>query len=535
MEQAWAKELDKLNKVELIKLEKDGLDIVNDIERYAKLGFDAIEEKDFDLLKWLGLYISRPKEAGFFLLRVKVPGGVLTSAQARVLGSLARDYGRNLLDISTRHAIQLHWIRVEYLPDIFARLEKVGLSCLESAGDCPRTIVGNPVAGYDPEEVIDAAPILKQVSDFFHNNRDFSNLPRKFKMSISGSIHNPVHAEINDLSFTPAEKELVGEKVLGFNVLVGGGLSAKPSMALPLNIFVRSEQVLAVAKAVAAIFRDYGYREKRNHARLKFLLQDWGIHKFRQEVIKLTGPLAASGQDLTVDWNAGCLYGVNKQKQAGLNYVGLSIPLGRFDADEIEQLAALAEQYGDGSLRTTNSQNMILLNIPDAQVENLLAEKVLTRLTPFPAPFTARAVCCTGTQFCPLGIAETKQRAAAILEYLDKQVKLAEPLVLHISGCVNSCAQQQVADIGLQGVMARVGDQLTEAFEFSLGGKLGPQAAFSVKLKGSVPADRAAKAIESLVVFFIISKLPGEYFNQFVQRVGPESFQLELDKYIAQG
>ena len=399
----------------------------------------------------------------------------------------------------------------------------------------PRTIVGNPVAGYDPEEVIDAAPILQQVSNFFHNNRDFSNLPRKFKMSISGSIYNPVHAEINDLSFTPAERELAGEKVLGFNVLVGGGLSAQPSMALPLNIFVRSEQVLTVAKAVAAIFRDYGYREKRNHARLKFLLQDWGIDKFRQEVVKLTGPLATGGRDLTVDWNAGCLYGVNKQKQAGLNYVGLSIPLGRLDADEIEQLAALAEQYGDGSLRTTNSQNMMLLNIPDGQVEKLLAEQVLTRLTPFPAPFTALAVCCTGTQFCPLGIAETKQRAAAILAYLDKQIKLPEPLVLHISGCVNSCAQQQVADIGLQGVMAKVGDQLTEAFVFSLGGKLGPQAAFSVKLKGSVPADRAVKAIESLVVFFMTGRSPGEHFNQFVQRVGLAGFQLELDKYIAQG
>ncbi len=533
MKQIWAKDVSKLNKVELIKLEKDGLDIVNDIERYAKLGYEAIEERDFDLLKWLGLYISRPKEDGYFLLRVKVPGGVLNSAQARVLGGIARDYGRNLLDISTRHAIQFHWIRVEYLPDIFARLETVGLSCLESAGDCPRTIVGNPVAGYETDEVIDASPVLKEVSDFFHNNREFSNLPRKFKMSISGSIHNPVHAEINDLSFTPAEKEIDDGKTLGFNVMVGGGLSAKPYMAEPLNIFVRPDQVLAVAKAVAAIFRDYGYREKRNHARLKFLLEDWGVEKFQQELLALTGPLLTRGKDLTVNWNMGCVHGVHKQKPAGYSYVGLAVPLGRFFAEEMEALAAIADSYGDGSIRTTNSQNLVLPNIPEDKVQALLAEKVLARLTPFPKTFTAHAVSCTGTQFCPLGVTETKQRAAAMLEYLDKQVELDTPLVLHISGCVNSCAQQQIADIGLQGAVKRIEDNITEAFEFSIGGQLGPQAAFGTKLKGSVAADHAVKVIERFAVIYKESRLPGESFNNFVQRVGIETFQNELNNFIA--
>ncbi|SMC32568.1 nitrite/sulfite reductase [Sporomusa malonica] len=531
MEQVWAKELDKLNKVELIKLEKDGLDIVNDIERFARLGFDSVTEKDFDLLKWLGLYISRPKEAGFFLLRVKVPGGVLNSAQARGLAGIARDYGRNLLDVSTRHAIQFHWIRVEYLPDIFARLEKVGLSCLESAGDCPRTIVGNPVSGYDLDEVIDAGPVLKEVSDVFHNNREFSNLPRKFKISISGSIHNPVHAEINDLSFTPAEKEIDGVIVKGFNVLVGGGLSVKPYMAQPIDVFVLPEQVLTVAKATATIFRDYGYREKRNHARLKFLLQDWGIEKFQQELAKLTGPLAARGSDLTTGWNAGCQHGIHKQKQPGLNYVGLAIPVGRFTAEELEELAAIADNYGDGSIRTTNSQNLVLPNVPDSKVDGLLSEKVLVRLSPFPQPFTAYAVCCTGTQFCPLGVAETKQRARDILEYLDNNVEIDTPVVLHISGCINSCAQQQIADIGLQGVMARVEEQVVEAFEVSIGGRLGLQAAFGVKLKGAVPADKAAKAIEHLVAFFKGNKMAGESFGDYVQRAGINAFQEQLDGF----
>lgn len=530
MSRIWAKDLDKLNKVELIKLEKDGLDIINDIERFAKEGFTALEEKDFDLLKWLGLYISRPKEAGFFLLRVKVPGGVLNSAQARVLSGIAREYGRNLLDISTRHAIQFHWIRVEYLPDIFARLEKVGLSTLESAGDCPRTVVGNSAAGLEADEVFDANPVLQQVSAFFHNNRDFSNLPRKFKISISGSIHNPVHAEINDLSFVPAEKEIDGVLVKGFHVLVGGGLSAKPYLAQPIDVFVLPEQVVSVAAAVATIFRDYGYREKRNHARLKFLVEDWGLEKFQAELSKLTGQLAGRGKDLTVDWNAGCQHGVHKQAQPGLSYVGLSIPLGRFFAEEFEEIATLADNYGDGSIRTTNAQNLLLPNIPDNKVEALLGEKVLTRLTPFPKPFTAHAVCCTGTQFCPLGVTETKQRAEGILEYLDNRIELDVPLRLHITGCVNSCAQQQIADIGLQGVMARVDGQVVEAFEFSVGGQLGPQAGFSVKLKGAIPADRAAQAIEKLVNFFKAEKASGETFHDFAQRVGIAAFQQQLNQ-----
>ncbi|KYZ74935.1 ferredoxin--nitrite reductase [Anaerosporomusa subterranea] len=532
MEPVWAQDRSKLNKVELIKLEKDGLDIINDIERFAKLGFAAIEEKDFDLLKWLGLYISRPKEDGFFLLRVKIPGGVLTSLQARTLGKIARDYGRNLLDISTRHAIQFHWIRVEYLPDIFARLALVGLSCIESAGDCPRTIVGNPLAGYDQEEVIDASPILKEVSDFFHNNREFSNLPRKFKISISGSIHNPASAEIHDLSFTPAEKQVNGETVIGFHVKVGGGLSAAPYMAQDLDLFVLPSEVLSVAKAVATIFRDFGYREKRNHARLKFLLQDWGVEKFQEELINRTGPLASRGKDLTVDWNAGCSYGLHQQVQSGLNYLGLSIPLGRFYADEIEELATIAETYGDGSIRTTNSQDLILPNIPDAKTEAVLSEKVLTRLTPFPKPFTAHAISCTGTQFCPLGVAETKQRAAKILEYLDQHVELDTPIVVHFSGCVNSCGQNQIADIGLQGTVAKVGDQIVEAFTFSIGGRLGPQASFGIKLKGSVPADRVAKAVESLVNAFKAHRAPGESFSDVVKRIGTDAFQLALDKFI---
>jgi ferredoxin-nitrite reductase len=223
---------------------------------------------------------------------------------------------------------------------------------------------------------------------------------------------------------------------------------------------------------------------------------------------------------------------LHQQVQSGLNYLGLSIPLGRFYADEIEELATIAETYGDGSIRTTNSQDLILPNIPDAKTEAVLSEKVLTRLTPFPKPFTAHAISCTGTQFCPLGVAETKQRAAKILEYLDQHVELDTPIVVHFSGCVNSCGQNQIADIGLQGTVVKVGDQIVEAFTFSIGGRLGPQASFGIKLKGSVPADRVAKAIESLVNAFKAHRAPGESFSDVVKRIGTDAFQLALDKFI---
>lgn len=527
----WSKDTSKLNNMELVKLKKDGLDILNDIKHFAERGFDAITSEDLDLLKWAGVYIQKPKTAGFFMMRVKVPGGIIDSEQLRTLADIARDSGRNLIDLTTRQAIQFHWLTIDKLPFIFERLEKVGLTSIEACGDCPRTVVGNPLAGIDPNEVIDVRPIIQQVHQFFQHNRDFSNLPRKFKISISGDKFNSGHAEINDLAFTPAVKAVNGQEVSGFHVRVGGGLSAKPHLAQQLDVFVLPEEVLKVAIGVATIFRDHGYRENRRHARLKFLVADWGVVKFREELLKIVGPLPECGRDMTLGWNGGYFYGVQKQVQEDLSYIGLSVPVGRMDADQVKELARIAEQYGNGTIRTCNSQNIIVPNVPSAKVRELLKEKILEYFTPFPGPFLAYAVACTGSEFCNLALVETKRRMRELSEYLAKHVDNDTTIRIHLAGCQNSCGQQQIADIGIRGTGMREGNKVEEAFEFFIGGVLGPIANFGSKLEGRIPGNKLNQFVEYLIKFYNENKNQEESFNAFVQRVGISAFQHKMDEF----
>lgn len=533
MTRPWETDLTKLSKMELVKLEKDGLDILNEIAAFGQAGFSSIKPEDIDLLKWAGVYVQKPKTDGYFMMRVKLPSGKLSSNQATVLAGIARDYGRGEVQLTTRQAIQFHWIRIENLPDIFHRLDRVGLSSIEACGDCPRTIMGNPLAGIDRDELLDTTPLVHEVATFFQGNREFSNLPRKFKISISASPVNPGHAEINDLAFIPAVKEIDGKIVNGFHVMVGGGLSAKPHMAKKLDLFVCPEDVLKVSIAVATIFRDYGYRQQRFHCRLKFLVADWGAAKFREELVKLTGPLPSAGVDVTVGWNGGFYYGVNSQKQAGLVYVGLSVPTGLMNADELDGLARLAAAYGDGSLRTANSQNIIIANILEGKADRLLQEPLLQKFKAEPKPFIGYAVACTGNRYCTLSVAETKERLKAITAYLDERVSLDTPVRIHIAGCPNSCGQQQIADIGLQGTLVKQDNKAVEGFEIAIGGNLGPGAAFATKLKGRIPADDVAKVIAHLVKVYKANREEGETFCQLVERVGVLVFQAVLDEYLA--
>lgn len=532
-EAIWAKSPEKLNKMELIKLEKDGLDVIEDIYRYAQTGYESIPEDDLNRFKWAGIYEQKPRD-GHFMMRVRIPSGQLSSDQARTLAAIAHDYGRDLADITTRQAIQFHWLRIEQIPDIFARLAAAGLSSFEACGDCPRTIVGNPLAGIDPYELFDTTPYVKALSDAFLMNRDFSNLPRKYKISISANIYNPGHAEINDLAFTPAVKVIDGQEVAGFHIWVGGGLSAKPFLAKQLDVFVAPDQVVNVAIGVTSIFRDFGYREKRHNARLKYLMADWGPEKFREVLIERTGELPTRGEDKLVGWNAGYFTGVHPQKQPGLSYVGLSVPVGRLHSSELEELARLADAYGDGTLRTCNTQNIVLANIPHEKVNALLKEKLLERLTPNPKQFTAFAVSCTGTEFCNLALVETKERMRQLASYLDEHLELDEPVRLHMVGCPNSCGQRQIADIGLQGSLVKTADGMKEAFDIYIGGTLGPNARFNEKLNGRIKVDELPQVLLSLLGFFKETKEPEESFLQFVDRVGKQAFQSRLDQLVAQ-
>ncbi|MBN6187877.1 nitrite/sulfite reductase [Aneurinibacillus sp. BA2021] len=529
----WAQDKEKLNKNEIAKLEKDGLDVIQDIYEYAKTGFDSITPDDMDRFKWAGVYQQRPKD-GHFMMRVRIPSGNLSAEQARVLADIAHEYGRDLVDITTRQAVQFHWLTVEQLPDIFARLASVGLSSFEACGDCPRTIVGNPLAGLDPYELIDTTPLVAALSDTFLLNRDFSNLPRKYKISISANIYNAGHAEINDIAFTPAVKVIDGEEVIGFHVWVGGGLSARPYLAQQLDVFVRPEEVVKVAVGVTTIFRDYGYRQKRNHARLKFLVADWGAEKFLAKLKELVGELETRGEDKTAGWNAGYFTGVHKQRQQGYSYVGLSVPVGRMSAQELTELARLADTYGNGSLRTCNSQNIVITGVPDEKVEELLQEKVLVRLTPYPKHFTAFAVSCTGIEFCNLALVETKERMRQLASYLDEHVEMEEPIRMHMVGCPNSCGQRQIADIGFQGALIKTEEGMKDAFDIFIGGTLGDKAQFNQKLKGRVPGDQLHRAVLPLLGYYNEAKQDNERFFDFVQRVGIEPFQERLDAALKQ-
>lgn len=529
----WAKDVDRLNEVEKLKLEKDGLDVIPDIEKYAQTGFESIPEEEFTRFKWAGLYLQRPKSDGYFMMRVRIPSGILNSRQVRVLAEVARDYGRGLIDVTTRQSVQYHWLRIEQIPDIFRRLSEVGLSSYEACGDVPRNIVGNPLAGIDPYELIDTRPIVAKLEETFLLNKEFSNLPRKYKISVSANIHNAGHAQINDVAFTPAIKEIDGECVVGFHVWVGGGLSNRPHLAKQLDIFVRPEQVVDVAVGITKVFRDYGYREKRHRARLKFLVADWGPEKFLKVLTDLIGPYPSHGEDQLKEWNGGYFTGVHPQKQEGLCYVGLNIPVGRTSAEEFFQLADLADRYGSGSVRTVNTQNVIITDVPRERVDDLLKEPLLERLTPYPKAFVGHAVSCTGKEFCNLALTETKQLMERIVQYLDSRIDLDVPIRLHVNGCPNSCGQQQIADIGLLGGKLKTPAGMVDAYTVSIGGHLNGAGRFNTQLKGRVEADDVPRVLEKLVLFYKNERQSGESFSAFVDRVGVAAFQEQLDEALA--
>lgn len=529
----WA-DNDNINASEKKKLVKDGLRIFEDIPTYAQNGFASIPKEEWDSFKWAGLYLQRPKEAGYFMMRVNVPSGILHADQVETLAGIGKDYGRDVVDITTRQAIQFHWLTIENIPDILQRLEDVGLSSAGACGDITRTIVGNPITGLDPNELFDTSEIVKEVYEFFQHNEDFSNLPRKYKMSISANVHNASNAEINCLSFTPARKEIAGEWVNGFNIKVGGGLSARPYLAQQLDVFIKPEDVKATAIAITTIFRDYGYREKRVRSRLKFLVADWGVEKFKEVLEQYTGPLLSKGEDAVKKWNAGYFYGVHPQKQAGLSYVGFNVPVGRLHSNEVFELARIARKYGNGEIRTCNSQNLIIANVPKELTDQLLQEQIFERITANPNSFIGHAVSCTGIEYCNLALVETKARMTRIAHYLDEHIELDVPIRIHIVGCPNSCGQRQIADIGLQGVLMKMKDKtLVEAFEIYVGGTLENGGSFNQKLKGKVHGDQVELVLEHLLNDFKIQKLLSESYQEFFIRVGIAYIQQSLDEAIA--
>ena len=492
-----------LNKFEKFKAEKDGLAVKAQLNQFAQLGWEAIDATDREhRLKWLGVFF-RPVTPGKFMLRMRIPNGILTGAQMRVLAEVVQRYGDDGNgDITTRQNLQLRGVRLEDVEDIFNRFEPVGLTSVQSGMDNVRNITGAPVAGINADELIDTRELVQQVQDMLTNNgagnSEFSNLPRKFNIAIAGGRDNCIHAEINDLAFVPAYQN----DILGFNVVVGGFFSAKRcEPAIPLNAWVKPDDVVAICRAILEVYRDHGLRANRQKARLMWLIDEWGIEQFRAEVEKQLGQtlLTAAAKD-EIDWEKRDHIGIYPQKQPGLNYVGLTVPVGRLNAQDMFDLARIAEVYGSGEIRLTLEQNVIIPNIPDSRLEAFLAESLLEKFSPNPEPLTRALVSCTGSQFCNFALIETKNRAVATIKALEAELTLTRPVRIHWTGCPNSCAQPQVADIGLMGTKVRKDGKAAEGVDLYMGGKVGKDSHLGSCVQKGIACDDLQPVLRDILI-----------------------------------
>ena len=517
-----------LNEIEQFKLARHPLAVAEAIiDTYAREGPAAIAAVpgEVERLKWAGIY---PQKQGgdAFMMRVKVPGGLLTSAQIREIGLVAdvfgegpdgsesSTFGSRYADLTTRQTVQVHWLRIGDIPRIWRRFAAVGLTTVQACGDSARNVACCPLSGVDAGEAFDAFPVARAVSDFFTGNREYATLPRKFKISITGCIEDCAKAGINDIGMRPARAD---DGTLGFNLLVGGGLSDGERMASDIDVFVRREQAVEITRAVAQLFGELGNRENRGLARMRYLVQELGPEGFRAELASRAAfPLEVAGEDLTRRAR-GDHVGVHPQKQDGLFAVGCSVPVGRMHGIELVEAARLAETYGDGTVRVGTDQNITFTGVPGDRVDALVAEDLLQTYSPFPGPFSRGVVACTGSEFCRFAIVETKERAVKWARFLDEQLAGELPgggsaarlppggqgdagvIRMHFSGCSASCAQPQIADIGFRGEVAHVGDRLEEAVDIGLGGSLGPTPGFIDWIEHARPVSQVPEALLRIV------------------------------------
>jgi sulfite reductase (ferredoxin) len=539
-----------LNPNEQWKQEDGGLAVRERIENvYAAGGFASIDPTDLHgRFRWWGLYTQRKPgidggrtatlephelEDEYFMLRVRIDGGQLTTEQLRVIGGISTEFGRDTADLTDRQNVQLHWIRVEDVPEIWRRLESVGLGTTEACGDVPRVVLGSPVAGIAADELIDPTPQIEEITSRFIGDESLANLPRKFKSAITGHPSQDVVHEINDVAFVAVEHPSLG---VGYDLWVGGGLSTAPRLAERLGVWVAPERTAEVWHGVAQIFRDYGYRRLRNKARLKFLLADWGTAKFREvlETEYLSAPLP-DGPAAPTPATAGDHVGVHRQRD-GRFYIGATPIVGRVSGPILTRLADLVEAHGSTRLRTTPHQKVVILDIPEDRVESLIAGLDELGLQARPSLIRRGTIACTGIEFCKLAIVETKAFATAAVLDLEERLDafdLPHPIALHVNGCPNSCARIQTADIGLKGqlIMDDSGQQVP-GYQVHLGGGLASQdrdeAGLGRTVRGlKVTADGIADYVERVVTRFLDDRdaAAGETFAQWAHRADEEALR----------
>ena len=548
-----------LNKVERIKQARHPLEVRQAIIDTYSEDLSAMDgvPGEVERLKWVGIY---PQKQGgdAFMMRVKIPGGVMTPEQVGVVGQIATDFargpapnphfGNNFLDLTTRQDVQMHWLQMKNIPEIWRRLEDAGITTVQACGDSARNVLCCPVSGLGHDEVIDAYPVARAISAYFTGNREYANLPRKFKMSVTGCLEDCAQAEINDVGMLPARLE---DGTLGFNLRVGGGLSDGPRMASDVDVFVRPEEAVEITRGIAQVFGELGDRENRWTARMRYLVQELGPETFREELAKRVSiELTPAGEDLTKRYR-GDHVGVHPQKDSEgahnvdghrdgsrppLYYVGLNVTVGRMSGEQFEEAGRLAGEYGDG-VRLATDQNLIITGVPEERLDDLLSEPLLERYSPNPGAFERGVVACTGSEFCRFGIVETKVRAVEWAREMDEKVgdPGQEAVRMHFSGCSASCAQPQIGDIGFRGETAKTSDSIVEGVDIGLGGSLGKDAAFIDWVEGSKPVGEVPDALASVFGRFQEERREGERFHEWARRKRNTELREALRKPVASG
>ncbi|AWB84741.1 nitrite/sulfite reductase [Corynebacterium liangguodongii] len=509
------------------------------IETYSKQGFNSIPAEDLaPRFKWLGLYTQRKQNLGgeytgednsvlqdeYFMMRIRFDGGQCTTEQARAVGELSRDWARSTIDLTDRQNIQLHWVAIEDVPAIWDKLEAVGLNTWDACGDVPRVVLGSPVAGVAKDEIIDATPAIERIHEIVTND-EFQNLPRKFKSAISGNARQDVVHEINDLAFIGVEHPELGP---GFECYVGGGLSTNPMLSQSLGAFITLEQVPDVWANVVRIFRDYGYRRLRNRARLKFLVAEWGVEKFRRILEEdYLGYALPDGPHAPTNLIDRDHIGVHEQVD-GKFYIGVKPTLGHMSGEQLIAAAELAESYGLSRLRFTPFKEMLFLDVEEGDVEKLQADLENMGLYSKPSEFRRGLLSCTGLEYCKLAHVTTKSRAIELADELEERFgDLDSPITISLNGCPNACARHYVSDIGLKGQMVVGPDgEKVEGFQVHLGGGVGEGANFGRKIRGhKVLSTELTDYVTRVVQNYVDKRADGEIFRDWLRRADEEDLK----------
>lgn len=527
----------KAQRTERLKLAKNPWEAFDEIRQFARDGRDSVPEEWSLYFRWWGVYSQgdglglaggkngEGKATEYFMMRIAIPNGLLTSHQLRVIGGITKKFARNNADITTRQNIQLHWLTIADLVEVADTLTQIGLSPKGACGDVVRNVTGCPLAGFNHDELIDASPLATRVARELSSNTAFYNLPRKFKISVTGCPLWCNYPEVNDVALTAIKHVVDGKEEVGYTLRVGGGLSTEPFLATRVPAFVRQEQAFDVIKASAEIFRDADIlRENRMRARSKYLFLRFGWTP-ESYLEALEGKLGyklipSSTEDENIP---GDIYrdhiGINPQRQPGLSSVGASVLRGRVTGDQLQQLADLADKYGSGQLRTTIMQNIILVNIPNEKTAALVVELNTLGFQVDVSAFWRGAIACTGTEFCKLAITETKGFSKWLVgEMEDRLPGFDQQIKLHVTGCTNSCGQHWIADIGLEGKRIKQDGKLVDAFHFCVGGAIGKYARTSRPLGYRAAAEDVPDAIERLLRAYLADRQPEEDLRAWFAR-----------------